>query len=222
MIEPRSEVTCIDYIEFMKSLPDKSVGLALLDPEYGINAGAKKSYHPNALTQYAPKKWDSKIPDAEYFEQVFRVSVNQIIWGGNYFTEFLPPQPKWIVWDKMQPEGIDQAMFELAWQSNPKKQAKIYRQSAQSNCNKVANNKAAAQQYIRIHATQKPVDMYKWCLYNYANEGDLIMDCGVGSQSSRIAAYDMGFDFIGCDNDPDMIEKGNKRFENFKAQLKMF
>jgi site-specific DNA-methyltransferase (adenine-specific) len=217
-----SEVHLMDNLEYMAVIPDKFFELVIADPEYGIGASKKKSYHANALTNYSAKKWDSKIPSKEYFNELFRISKNQIIWGGNYFSEHLPSKPKWIVWDKMQPEGIDQAMFELAWSSQDKIQAKIYRQSAQSNANKVANNRREASKYIRIHPTQKPITLYRWILSKYAKSGDKIFDPNMGSQSSRIAAWDMGFDYWGVEIDPDYFESGNKRFEQFKMQQKLF
>lgn len=217
-----SEVYCVDNIEYMKTLPDKFFDLVIADPEFGINASSKKSYHANALTKYKAKKWDKNIPNKSFFDELFRVSKHQIIMGGNYFTEFLPPMPKWIVWDKMQPEGIDQAMFELAWSSQTGKQSKIYRQSAQSNSNNVANNRRAAQKHIRIHPTQKPIKFYKWLLKNYAKPGDKIFDPNMGSQSSRIACYDMGFDYWGCELDKEYFDAGNKRFNQHIQQLTIF
>lgn len=205
----------------MSRYPDKYFDLAIVDPEYGIGAGKRSSYHANALTTYKPKKWDFKIPSAAYFTELFRVSKNQIVWGGNYFTEFLPPSPKWIVWDKKQPEGIDQAMFELAWNSQVKIQSKIYRQSAQSNSNKVANNKSLARQYIRFHPTQKPVKLYKWLLENYAKPGDKILDTHLGSGSIAIAAHDYGFDLTACELDKDYFEAAMKRLKNHTDQLKL-
>lgn len=216
-----STVILGDCVQLMKEYEDRYFDLAIVDPEYGINAALKTSYHANAFTNYTKKHWDKKIPDETYFSELFRVSKHQIIWGGNYFTDFLPPMPKWIVWDKMQPEGIDQAMFELAWNSNTKKQSKIYRQSAQSNANKVANNKELAKKYIRFHPTQKPVKLYKWLLKNYADVGFKILDTHLGSQSSRIAADEMGFDFTGMEIDNEYYEKGNKRYEQYKSQLRI-
>lgn len=216
------ELLNVDCMEYMAGLPDKVFDLAIVDPEYGINASVKSSYHRNALTNYIPKNWDKKIPDRYYFKELFRVSKNQIVWGGNYFTDFLPPKPKWIVWDKMQPEGIDQAMFELAYNSNTKIQAKIYRQSAQSNCNKVANNKELARKYIRIHPTQKPVKLYKWLLKNYAKQGDKILDTHGGSMSSAIACHEMNFDLTLCEIDKDYYEAGLKRVAEAMKQQSLF
>lgn len=212
----------IDCMKLMAEYPDKYFDLAIVDPEYGINASAKSSYHANALTNYTPKKWDKKIPDECYFKELFRVSKNQIVWGGNYFTDYLPAVPKWIVWYKMQPEGIDQAMFELAWNSQNNIQAKVYTQSAQSNCNKVANNKAKAQQYIRIHPTQKPIKLYKWLLKNYAKEGDKILDTHLGSGSIAIACHDYKFDLVASEIDKEYYDATMKRVSNHLAQTVLF
>lgn len=217
---PISEVFNGDCMEYMAGLPDGYFDLVIADPPYKINAGAKKQYHASALTVYKPKTWDNQILPHGFFAEVFRVSKNQIVWGGNYFE--LPPMPKWIVWDKMQPEGIDQAMHELAWTSFANKQAMAYRQSAASNSNKVSNNKQLARQCIRIHPTQKPIALYKWLLKNYAKPGQKIFDPMMGSQSSRIAAWDMGFDFYGCELDGDYFRQGCERFEKHIAKPALF
>ena len=215
-------ITNEDNMELMARYPDNYFDLAIVDPPYGINEGKRKSYHKNALTKYKSKQWDSEIPTVEYFNELFRVSKNQIIWGGNYFTEHLPICKKWIIWDKKQPEGIDQAMFEMAFNSNSKIQAKIYRQSAQSNSNKVANNKMLAQQYIRIHPTQKPVALYKWLLDKYAKQGDKILDTHLGSGSIAIACHDYGFELTACELDSEYYDKAIERIKNHVSQLTMF
>ena len=221
-ITDKITITNEDNMELMARYPDNYFDLAICDPPYGINEGKRKSYHKNALTKYKSKQWDSEIPTAEYFTELFRVSKNQIIWGGNYFTEHLPICKKWIIWDKKQPEGIDQAMFKMAFNSNSKIQAKIYRQSAQSNSNKVANNRMLAQQYIRIHPTQKPILLYKWLLDKYAKEGDKIIDTHLGSGSIAIACHDYGFELTACELDSEYYEKAIERIKNHVSQLTMF
>lgn len=216
-ITDKIEITQEDNMELMNRYPDEYFDLAIVDPEYGINASSKSSYHANSLTKYKPKKWDNKIPNEEYFKELFRVSKHQIIWGGNYFTEFLPPMPKWVIWDKMQPEGIDQAMFEMAWSSQIKVQSRIYRQSAQSNSNKVSNNKYKAKEYIRIHPTQKPIPMYKWLLNGYAKQGDKILDTHLGSGSIAIACHDYGFELTACEIDKEYYDKSIERIKNHIA-----
>jgi site-specific DNA-methyltransferase (adenine-specific) len=216
-----STVYLMDCMEALPQYPAGWFDLACVDPPYGIGAGRKKSYHANALTNYSGKKWDSSPPNDQYFNLLFDKTTEQIIWGGNYFN--LPPKPKWIVWDKKQPEGIDQAMFELAWQSQEKIQAKIYRQSATSNSNNVSNNKHLAQQYIRIHPTQKPVSLYSWIYHNYLPQGGKVLDTHLGSASNRIAAHKAGnIEFTGLEIDEEYFYAGVKRFEQYARQLKLF
>ena len=203
----------------MKDKPDKFYSLAIVDPPYGIGASSKKNYHANSITKYNKKEWDNKIPDKKYFDELFRISNNQIIWGGNYFTKFLPPAKNWIVWNKMQPENVSFSMHELAFYSG-KGQAKIF--THYNGGNRVSNNLEKAQQYIRIHPTQKPVALYKWLLQNYAKPGDKLLDTHSGSGSFRIAAYDMGFDLDSCEIDEDYFKDNNARFENHIKQTDLF
>jgi site-specific DNA-methyltransferase (adenine-specific) len=217
---PISNVFNRDCMEAMREFPDKFFELAIVDPEYGIGASAKISYHARAFTNYKPKKWDTKPAGEEYFNELFRVSKNQIIWGGNYFE--LPPSKKPIVWDKRQPEGIDQAMFEYAWSSLDNIQAKIFRFSSASNKNNVSTSKRDASGSDRIHPTQKPINLYKWLLTNYAKPGDKILDTHLGSGSSRIAAWDMGFDFWGYEIDADYFGDHEKRFQTHISKPVLF
>jgi len=196
----------IDCMDFMKTMPDKFFDLAIVDPPYGlgdsvVNSGGRFKRYENKNGN-----WDKEIPTKEYFDELFRVSNNQIIWGGNYFP--LPPNKCFLIWDKGQPENISFAMAEYAWTSF-NEVAQIYKVRTQG-------------QEQRFHPTQKPIYLYKWLLKNYAKEGDKIFDSHMGSQSSRIAAYDMGFDYYGCELDKDYFDAGNKRFEQFKSQLKIF
>jgi site-specific DNA-methyltransferase (adenine-specific) len=213
---------CMDCMEMMAQYPDNYFDLAICDPEYGIGAGKKKSYHKNALTKYKSKDWDSQIPSQAYFNELLRCSKQQIIWGYNYFAHLLPPCPKPIVWDKMQPEGLDQAMFELAYNSQSNLQAKIFRKSIQSSCNKVANNKYKAQKYKKIHPTQKPIELYKWLLANYAKAGDKILDTYLGSGSIAIACHDYKFELTACEIDSDYFSDMLVRVQNHLAQLVLF
>ena len=200
-----SEVFNIDCMEYMASLPDKFFDLAIVDPPYGIgvnqmNMGGRYTVRPD------DRQWDKSVPDAPYFLELMRISKNQIIWGGNYFD--LPPSKCFIVWDKAETMyERDFAECEQAWASFDKP-ARMYKRNPN--------------QPDRIHPTQKPVALYKWLLKNYAKEGDKIFDSHMGSQSSRIAAYDIGFDYWGCELDKDYFDAGCKRFEQHKAQLKIF
>lgn len=198
---------CEDY---MSTLPDGYFDLAICDPPYGIGrSGKPKSTSSHGGHKgYEDKEWDFNIPDKNYFNELFRVSKNQIIWGANYFCHFLPPSPGWILWDKGQ--RIDQADGELAF-SSIDKPLRVY-----------TLNRVALQIDGTIHPTQKPIRLYKWLLKNYAKSGDKIFDSHLGSQSSRIAAWDMQFDFWGCETDLQYFNDGCKRFENIRAQLKIF
>lgn len=200
---PLSEVYLQDCIEGMKQYPDKYFDLAVVDPPYGIGASKTIHYDNNTIdkiTTYNPKEWDNAIPTAEYWDELFRVSKNQIVWGGNYFTEYLVPTKNWIIWDKEQPEKMHFSQAELAWQSFGQG-IRIFKRSIAKDSNRVSNNRVKAQKYKRIHPTQKPIALYDWILSRYAKEGNLILDTHLGSGSSRIAAYKGGFDFVGFEID---------------------
>ena len=192
-----------DCMSYMATLPDKAFELAIVDPPWGINAGKKKQYHAGALTGYTPKVWDDCAPDSDYFLELRRVSKEQIVWGANYFTSFLPPAKNWIVWDKLQPEGVSFSMHELAFYSGDG-QAMIFRNY--NGGNRVANNDEKAQKYIRIHPTQKPVELYAWLLANYAKPGDKILDTHMGSGSIAIACLNHGFNLTACELDADYFQ----------------
>jgi len=199
----------IDCMEYMKTLPDKAFDLAIVDPPYGIGMdGQKESISTNRL-HHDFKGWDTAIPDKEYFIELFRVSKNQIIWGGNYMVENLKNSRCWLIWDKIQEfSGAD---FEMAWTSfnKPAKAFRMSRVEAYTNQDK-------------IHPTQKPVKLYEWLLTHYAKPGDKILDTHLGSGSSRIAAYNLGFDFVGCEIDPDYFKAQEERFQKHTAQVRLF
>ena len=208
-----------DCMDMMREFPDKHFDLAIVDPPYGIGAGKKKQYHAGAMTAYEPKPWDSAIPSAEYFAELRRVSRHQIIFGANYFTEHLPPAKNWIVWDKMQPEGVSFSMHELAYYSG-EGQAKICRQY--NGGNRVANNDEKAQKYIRIHPTQKPVELYAWCLANYAKPGQRVLDTHLGSGSIAIACHNAGFHLTSCEIDADYYKAACERIDRETRQQTLF
>jgi len=211
-----------DNMQLMAQYPDKHFELAIVDPPYGIGAAKKTSHLKNSLTKHIAKNWDNNAPSKEYFDELLRVSQNQIIWGGNYFAHLLPTAKKWIVWNKVQPEGLDQAMHELAWQSQNNKQAAIFTKSISSSCNKVANNKHKATQYKKIHPTQKPIELYKWLLDKYAKEGDKILDTHLGSGSIAIACHDYKYHLTACELDSDYFAAMQKRIENHLKQTILF
>ena len=159
-------------------------------------------------SNYKKVKWDNVIPSKDYFKELFRVSKQQIIWGGNYFTGYLPANNNWIVWHKMN-DGVSFSMCELAWTNFDDKNVKLF---------KLYQNRRPG----RIHPTQKPVALYKWLLKNYAQPGWKIFDSHVGSGSSRIACYDMGFDFVGCELDSDYWQAQEERYKNHIANQEIF
>lgn len=209
---PKSEVYNSDCLEGMKAFPDKHFELAIVDVPYGIgrDGSVRTTSKHGGRKAHEFKGWDESTPDQEYFNQLFRVSENQIIWGANYLTKYLPPSMGWIFWDKGQ--RICNSDGELAFTSFDRALRVV-----EYNRVELLLDYAGT-----IHPTQKPVALYKWLLKNYAKPGDKILDTHMGSQSSRIAAYDMGFDYTGYELDPDYFAAGCKRFEQFKSQLKMF
>ncbi len=212
----KSEFYNCDNMEFMAKFPDGHFELAIVDPPYGIradkaqNAGGEKW----GFKQYKQTDWDSSIPNKEYFAELKRVSKNQIIWGGNYMTEHLPPSMGWIVWDKEQ-RDFSLADGELAWTSF-KKALRIFELSRGK---ALANNNEDGG---RIHPTQKPVRLYEWLLANYAKEGDKILDTHVGSGSSRIACHNLKFDFFGCELDEDYFKEAEQRYQEHIRQEVLF
>lgn len=216
MKTPESLVTNEDCMEMMKRYPDKFFELAIVDPPYGLgdrlcNGGRLSQKGRISAAQYSGKVWD-EVPTQEYFVELFRVSEKQIIWGGNYFT--LPPTRGFVIWDKKQP--LQTFSFgEFAWTSFDCPAKKIELMYT----NFVEGNTSPAE---KIHPTQKPVALYKWLLKNYAKEGDKILDTHLGSGSSRIAAYIMGFDFYGCEIDKDYFDAQEKRFKEQTAQGSLF
>lgn len=199
-----------DCLEYMASLPDKAFDLAIVDPPYGLGEKLLKGGKTGVVTfheQYELHQWDDVIPQAQYFAELFRVSVNQIIWGANYFLAYLPPTRGIVSWDKNLGEPYNFSHFELAWTSFDCIARKVVVGSNTGN---------------RIHPTQKPVALYKWLLQNYAKPGDTILDTHLGSGSSRIAAYDLGFDFTGIELDKDYFDAQEERFARHIAQAKLF
>ena len=193
-----------DCMEYMKEMPDNAFELAIVDPPYGININSS-----GRLGHYGGKgkKWDAKTPEQKYFDELFRVSKNQIIWGGNYFN--LPPTRCFLIWDKKQPENVSFASCEFAWTS--------FDASAKTFYLSPMNVKGE-----RIHPTQKPVALYEWLLKNYAKPGDKILDTHVGSASSLIACHKMGFDYLGFEIDEEYYNKAKKRLDEVKAQQTIF
>jgi DNA modification methylase len=199
-----------DCMEYMAGLYDKAFDLAVVDPPYGIGAGKARQGKWGA-SRLEKKDWDSAIPDDSYFDELRRVSVNQVVWGGNYFSRLWPTRG-FIVWDKGAGfRGRDFAECEMAWTSF-NRNAKV-----------MAHDPLARGDYRgKIHPTQKPVKLYEWLLANYAEPGQRILDTHLGSGSSAIAAHYGGFDFVGIELDEDYFDAACRRIELATKQIALF
>ena len=193
------EITNENNLDLMKRYSDKYFDLAIVDPPYGI--GISK----NPIRQMHKKKnWDNEIPSKQYFDELFRVSKNQIIWGGNYFD--LPPSQGFYIWDKKQPENFSLAMCEYAW-SSIQKPAKIWSLSVMKEQNK-------------IYPTQKPIELYEWLIMRNCEKGYKILDTHLGSGSIAIAIdiinkrEQLNLQFVGCELDADYYNKAIERIKN--------
>lgn len=213
-----SEVYNMDCMEGLKHYPDKFFDLAVVDPPYGIKAHMGTNKHTKEKFMHRKEDtWDNSAPDESYFLELFRVSVSQIIWGANHFIEKIPGANSscFCIWDK-KIRGYYFSDCEYAWVSKRKEKGvsggRVFEY----------NPTLPSKRLSKIHPTQKPVELYKWLLGNYGKKGDKILDTHMGSQSSRIAAYDMGCNYWGFEIDKEYFEQGCKRFESFKSQLKLF
>ena len=216
----KNVVHLCDCMEFMKGVPDKYYELAIVDPPYGIgvdgiNPIPNKSGDMNHNFDHS-KMWDEYIPDESYFRELQRVSQKQVIWGGNYFLDYLGFCKAPIIWDKLNGESM-YADGEMAWTSKGlPRNLKIFRHQW---CGAFKASERGAE---KIHPTQKPVALYKWLLKNYAKPNDKIFDSHVGSGSIRIACHDMGFDFEGCEIDKDYWEAQESRYQQHAMQADLF
>ena len=204
-----------DNMKLMARYPDNYFELAIVDPPYGIDRdGQEETFTKNKKHKrkyYAKKEWDDTTPKQEYFNELKRVSKNQIIWGANYFVEFLNVGTMgWVFWYKGQ-EGLTMSDGEIAFTS-------FQRATRQVNINRgfIAKNGGS------IHPTQKPVKLYEWLLMNYAKEGDNILDTQLGSGSIALACHNLGFDLGGCELDKEYYEAACKRLKRHQAQLTIF
>lgn len=210
------ELLNCDCVAYMSGIDDKFFDLAIVDPPYGIGAGSSsfKSGTRKKSNFHKENDWDTNIPSAEYWEHLFRVSKNQIVWGGNYMTEYLKPSRGWIFWDKFTGEN-SYADGELAWTSFDtvlKKYDKYWSGAHAKEKNDVD----------RIHPTQKPISLYKWILKTYAKEGDRILDTHLGSGSIAIACHDYKFELTATEIDAEYFKETCKRFSNHVAQTVLF
>jgi site-specific DNA-methyltransferase (adenine-specific) len=204
-MKAKSEVFNEDCMVGMARYPDKYFELAIVDPPYGINRDL----------------WDSR-PKQKYWKELFRVSANQIVFGGNYFR--LPITENWLCWDKTN-NGKSffkhKAKFELLWLSI-KTKPEFLRYTLDGNVEGWTKAKPNYDKVKAIHSCQKPTPLYEWLLMNYAKEGDKILDTHLGSGSSRIAAYKLGFDFVGFELDKEYFDASEKRFKEVTSQLTIF
>lgn len=211
-------ITNEDNMQLMARYEDNYFDLAIVDPPYGISyARGKNGWGVN---KNRPKlddvKWDKKTPNKEYFIELQRVSKNQIICGGNYFTDKIPVSKCWIVWNKIN-NTDNKSVFadaELLWTSF-KKVVKMYTLRTMGFISDTKDNK-------RIHPTQKPTELYEWLLINYAKEGDKILDTHLGSGSIAIACHNLGYDLTACELNKEYYDSAIKRINEHKQQLRMF
>jgi site-specific DNA-methyltransferase (adenine-specific) len=200
-------------MEFMKTKPDKYYDLAIVDPPYGIDVNMNMGKKKGEKARYKKKDWDKEIPTSEYFAELFRVSKNQIVWGGNFMTEHLPPRMCWVSWDKDVSEGVSFSDFELAWTSFniAAKKVKI------PYCGFIGLKGKK-----RTHPTEKPIKLYRWTLLNFAEKGMKILDTHGGSMTHAIACDMEGFALDICEIDEEYFYSGLKAFDEYKQQLKLF
>jgi site-specific DNA-methyltransferase (adenine-specific) len=217
--DPKIQAFNVDCMEFMRDKPDNYYDLAIVDPPYGIaQLSVNENRDPNSKFRRSMSKmvdsakaWNNKKPTTEYFNELFRVSVNQIVWGANNFT--LPISEYFCIWDKKQTVP-NFASAEYAWVSmGLKMPAKVFRYQI---------HKCASIDGEKIHPTQKPVDLYRWLLKNYAKPGDKILDTHGGSFSSAIACHMEGFDLDICELDEDYFNDAVKRFKLNTVQGRLF
>lgn len=213
-----NKILNMDCIDFLKNCPDNYFDLCCCDPPYGIGEAKKNNASRGKLAiakDYGKKDWDNEIPKKEIFDEIFRVSKNQIIFGGNYFVEYLKNSPCWLVWDKNN-FGNDFADCELAW-TNFKSAVRKYKWTWNGMLQEDMKNKD-----IRIHPTQKPLKLFEMILRDYSNENDLVLDCFSGSGTTAIACHNLKRRFICIERDTDYYNASVERLKIAQNQLKLF
>lgn len=200
------KITNEDNMKLMARYEDNHFDLAIVDPPYGIDVTKMNMGGRKRNEEDKNKDWDLGFPNKEYFDELFRVSKNQIIWGGNYFD--LPPTQGFFIWDKKQPHDFSLAMCEMAW-SSLQKPAKMWSLSVLKERNK-------------IHPTQKPVQLYEWLLMNNAEQGFEILDTHLGGGSIAIACHNLDYNLTACEIDEQYFKDANERLRIAKQQLTMF
>ena len=197
-----------DCLDIMRNIPDKSIDAVITDPPYGIDhihAGGRSSNNGWSEALYSGN-WDKERPRKEYFDEIIRVSKTTIIWGGNYFSDYLPPKMRWLVWDKGQ-RNFSLADFEMAW-TNQNKASRIFEYS-----------RALANKQGKVHPTQKPTELMKWCIEFV--EGDTILDPFMGSGTTGVACVQTGRNFIGIEIDEGYFKIAEKRIHDAQQQMRL-
>jgi site-specific DNA-methyltransferase (adenine-specific) len=217
-------ITNEDNMLLMARYPDNYFDLAIVDPPYNVSAsngsfgrGGKKSKIKENRKDLKHYSNYNKTPELEYFNELFRVSKNQIIWGANYYPEFLK-HSGWLVWDKDKKDGI-LSMAELAYQSIDNR-VMIFKHEWEG-FRKGSGSFEDGHNRV-IHPNEKPVKLYKYCLKNYAKEGNKILDTHLGSGSIAIACHDYGFDLTACELDKEYYDKAIQRIKNHTSQQTLF
>lgn len=209
----KNKIINADFRDVLKELPDKSVDLLLTDPPYAIDIVRqlvkKDPYQKHGYKSWKLKEWDKERPTKKDFEEMIRVSKNQIIWGGNYFADLLPASQGWLVWNKGQ-RDFSLADGELAWTSYDKA-LRIFDYS-----------RAQALRDGKIHPTQKPVALFEWILNLRTKENDLILDCYSGSGTTAVACHNLRRNFICIEKDSDYYKSSVERLETIQAQMRIF
>ena len=207
MYRSKIELHNVDCLPFMKQCEDKQFDLAIVDPPYGIDV--KTRVFDDG------KSWDSEIPKQEYWNELFRISKNQIVWGGNYFIDYLYATKCFLVWDKKMTEKHMMSMAEMAWTSFNTKSL-IFKQPP------VGDRGFYNIDGTRIHPTQKSIKLYEWQLQHFAKKGDKIIDTFLGSGSIAIACDNLKYDLVGLEIDKDYFQKANERLNQHRKQQRLF
>jgi len=220
MTEPNIELLNQDCLLFMKQCEDKQFDLAIVDPPYGLGMGG--NLNVNAKVNYENKNWDTEIPSNEYFDELKRISKNQIVWGGNYFAHLWQDGCKgFICWNKLNHHD-NRADVEMAWTSFNKLPKYVEYMWDGNRYGTKGNIKGVGKPTIRIHPTEKPVYLYEWLLMNYAESGDKIIDTHLGSGSIAEACFNLKYDLVGIELDKDYYDAACKRFKEQTMQQSLW